>query len=384
MDFSWPQEYLNYKNKVTQFAQEELNEDVIKRDRQGVFSRNLWQKCADFGIQGLAATKNFGGQLDEIDIPRSVLAMEALGYGCKDNGLALGLNAQMWTVQLPIEHFGTDDQKERFLRPMVTGEKIGVHALTEPEAGSDVFSMQSTVKKVDGGYILNGQKHLITLSPLADFALVFATTNPKLGKWGLSAFIVEKEAEGFTASPVWDKMGMRTVPFGALEFKDCFIPEENRLGKEGSGFGIMMHSLEFDRCCILSSQLGGMQRQFEETLEFAKNREQFGQSIMGFQSVSNRIVDMKLRLETARLLLYKTAWLQKMGKPAMLESAMLKLHMSESFIESSLDSIRTFGGRGYMTETGVERNLRDAVGGVLLAGTSDIQRNVIAKLLEIG
>lgn len=384
MNFSWPQEYIDYKEKVVQFAQEELNEDIIERDHQGTFLRSLWQKCADFGIQGLAAPKDFGGQLDEVDIPRSVLAMEGLGYGCKDNGLALGLNAQMWTVQLPIAHFGTDDQKKRFLQPMVTGEKIGVHALTEPEAGSDVFSMQSTVKKVNGGYILNGKKHLITLSPLADIALVFATTNPKLGKWGLSAFLVNKETEGFNASPVWNKMGMRTVPFGALEFKDCFIPEENRLGKEGSGFGIMMHSLEFDRCCILSSQLGSMQRQFEETLAFAKNRKQFGREIMRFQSVANRIVDMKLRLETARLLLYKTAWLKKEGKPAMLESAMLKLHMSESFVTSSLDSIRTFGGRGYLTETGVERNLRDAVGGVIAAGTSDIQRNVIAKLLEIG
>jgi alkylation response protein AidB-like acyl-CoA dehydrogenase len=161
------------------------------------------------------------------------------------------------------------------------------------------------------------------------------------------------------------------------------VPTENRLGKEGAGFSISNHSLEYERCSILASQLGAMERQLETAIDYAKNRQQFGQPIGKFQSVANRIADMKLRIETARLLLYKTAWLLKNGQPAMMEAALLKLYLSEGFIASSLDAIRTHGGNGYMTDFGVERDLRDAVGGVLYAGTSDIQRNIVAKLLGL-
>ena len=383
MDFSWPKEYLIYQQAVIQFAEKELNEDVITRDEKGIFSRDLWKKCANFGIQGLVVPKAFGGQLEEVDFLRAIMAMEGFGYGCHDSGLALGLNAQMWTVQLPISLYGNDEQRERFVRPMASGDKIGVHALTEPNAGSDIYSMETTAQKVDGGYIINGKKHLITLAPEVDFVFLFANLNPKLGKWGITSFMVEKGTPGFTIGKVKSKMGMRTVPIGELTFKDCFIPEKNLVGKEGAGFGIMTDSLEHDRCGILSSQVGTMERQLNETIQFAKNRNQFGRSIGKFQSVSNRIADMKLRLETAKLLLYKVGWLKNTGKSAMLEASMLKLHISENFIASSMDSIRTRGGIAYLTDTGVERDMRDAIGGVLYAGTSDIQRNVIAKLLGL-
>jgi alkylation response protein AidB-like acyl-CoA dehydrogenase len=166
-----------------------------------------------------------------------------------------------------------------------------------------------------------------------------------------------------------------------LNFRDCFVPVDNRLGAEGAGFSLMNHSLEYERCCILASQLGAMERQLEEAVDFTRKRKQFGQPISRFQSVSNRLVEMKLRLETARLLLYKVAWLKKEGKQAMMEAALLKLHLSESFVASSLDAIRTYGGNGYLPEFNVERDLRDAVGGLIYAGTSDIQRNIVAKLL---
>jgi len=176
---------------------------------------------------------------------------------------------------------------------------------------------------------------------------------------------------------------MRSIPIGELHFKDCLIPHENILGSEGLGFSILNHSLEYDRCCILASQLGAMERQLENTITFAKKRKQYDQPISKFQSVSNRIVDMKLRLETSRLLLYKTAWLKQKGETAMLEAAMLKLDLSESFLQSSLDAMRTFGGVSYLTDMGIDRDFRDSVGGILYAGTSDIQRNIIAKLLGL-
>lgn len=383
MDFSWPEEYTNLKKEIIHFAQSELNEGTLQRDENQIFSHELWRACADFGIQGLAIPKRYGGALEEVDFLRAMLAMEGFGYGCADNGLAFGLNAQMWTVQTPIVHFGSESQKEKYLKPMAAGTMVAAHALTEPEAGSDIFSMQMTAEKVTGGYLLNGKKHLITFAPICDMVLVFANANPKLGRWGISAFLVDKGTPGFTTSSKKSKMGLRSTPIGDLMFEDCLIPEENILGKIGMGFSILNHSLEYDRCCILASQLGAMERQLEQVIAFSKERQQFKQSINNFQSVTNRIVDMKLRLETSRLLLYKTAWLKKNGDSAMLDAALLKLQLSESFVTSSLDAMRTFGGKSFLVENGIEKDLRDAVGGILYAGTSDIQRNIIAKLLGL-
>ncbi len=383
MDFSWPKEYLDYRDRVIDFARSELNDDIIARDREGIFPTDLWRKCAEFGIQGMAAPHRYGGCTPEVDILRSALAMESLGYGCKDNGLSIALNAHMWAVQMSIVSFGTEAQKEKFVPPMARGEWIGAHALTEPDSGSDVFNMQTTAHKTEGGYILNGKKRLVTLAPIANVAVAFANVYPEKGKWGITAFIVESDRPGYTASPVQEKMGLRTVPIGEITFENCFVPEENRLGKEGAGMSISNHSLEYDRCCILAGKLGAMHRQIDEAVAFAKERRQFNQPIGNFQSVSNRIAEMRLRLETSRLLLYKLAWLKKQGKSAMLEAAMLKLHLSEAFVSSSMDAIRIHGGNGYLTEHGIERDLRDAVGGVIYAGTSDIQRNIIAKFMGL-
>lgn len=381
MDFSWTEEQLQFRREVVNFARQSLQDDLISRDRQGLFAPDLWKKCAGFGIQALAAPKKYGGKEDDIDILTGMLAMEGLGYGCRDNGLAFGLNAQMWTVQFPLSQFGSEYQKKKFLPALVNGEIIGAHALTEKDAGSDIFNMKMTATRTGEGYLLNGQKRLVTFAPVANVVLVMANVNPDLGKWGVTAFLVENSSPGFSASDARDKMGLRTVPFGELNFEDCFVPVEHRLGAEGAGFSLMNFSLEYERCCILASHLGAMERQLEEAIDFTRERKQFGQPISRFQSVSNRIVQMKLRLETARLLLYKVAWLKKEGKPAMMEAALLKLHLSESFVDSSLDAIRTYGGNGYLSEFNVERDLRDAVGGILYAGTSDIQRNIVARLL---
>lgn len=379
INFTVPQAYLDYQREVIDFARRELTDDVIIRDRENTFARELWQKCADFGIQGLAATTEYGGQEEEIDVFRAVVAMEGLGYGCPDTGLTLGLNAQMWAVQITLGLFGTEAQKAKYLPGLVSGELIGCHALTEAESGSDVFTLTTTAKHCPGGYLLNGGKRLVTLAPVADVAVVFANTAPERGKWGISAFLVERTAEGYTASANRAKMGLRTAPFGELVFQDCFVPEANRIGTEGAGFSICNHSLEYDRCCILSGKLGTMQRQLEEAVAFARGRKQFGKPIAEFQSVSNRIADMRLRIEISRLLLYRLASLKLHGQSTMAESSMLKLYLSEAFVASSLDAIRIGGGNAYLTDFGTERDLRDAVGGVLYAGTSDIHRNIIAK-----
>lgn len=383
MDFSWPQEYKDYREKVIDFAKKELQDDVLERDKSCTFAEDLWQKCADFGILALASTREYGGTGDDVDVLKSVVAMEALGYACKDTGLISGLNAQMWAVQMALLTFGTEEQKQKYLPPLVSGEWYGAHGLTEDEAGSDVFSMRMRAEKVEGGYILNGEKRLITLGPIANLALIFANTKPNQSKWGITAFLVENTFDGYTASPAREKLGLRTTPLGEITLKDCFVPEENRLGREGAGLSITNHSLEYDRCFILTGKLGAMERQLEETIAFAKKRVQFGQPISKFQAVANRIVDMKVRYETSRLLLYKLAWLKHNGKSAMLEAAMSKLFLSENYLESSLHAVRTRGGNAFLSDYEVDRYLRDATGGVLYAGTSDIQKNIIAKFLGL-
>ena len=382
MDFSWSDEQIAFKARVVEFAQAQLNGGMVERDHQGEFSRSHWKKCADFGIQGLCMPEDYSGSPAK-DLMTTVLAMEALGYGCSDSGLMLALSTQIWTVQLLILLFGSEEQKQRYLTPMCQGDWIGVHALSEPEAGSDVYGLTTRAVPCDGGYRLTGQKKFVTGAPICDVALVFATSDPSLGKWGLNAFLVERTAEGFSVGPSQSKMGLRTVPFGEIFLEDCFVPEENRLGPEGAGFSISHSSLEYDRCFTLATQLGTMERQLEKTIDYAKSREQSGQPIGKFQSVSNRVADMKLRLELARLLLYKVAWLKENGQSALLESSLLKLHLSEAAVASGLDAVRIHGGNGYLTEYEVERDLRDAVGGVIYAGTSDIQRNIIARSLGL-
>jgi len=381
VDFSWTEEQLKFKKAVVEFAQKELNEGLIDRDRQGELSRENWKKCAQMGILGLAVPEEYGGS--GTDILTTMLVMEGLGYGCRDNGLVFAMNAQMWSVQHPILTFGTDAQKQKYLPRFCSGELIGAHGMSEPDSGSDAFSLRARAERVPEGYVLNGTKMFVTNAPVADMAIVFATVNPAKGRGGVSAFLLDKGTPGFKVSRNIEKMGLRTSPMGELILEDCVVPEESRLGPEGAGSSIFNSSMEWERSCILGSHVGAMERQLEDCIRYTRERRQFGQPIGKFQSVGNRIADMKVRLETARLILYKVAWLKQSGKPAIMEAALAKLYLSESFVQSSLDAVRTYGGYGYMTETAVERDLRDAIGGTLYSGTSDIQRVIIARWLGL-
>ena len=381
MDFSWTEEQLNLKNTVIEFAQKELNMELMDRDRQSELARENWRKCARIGILGLAIPEEYGGS--GTDIMTTMLVMEGLGYGCRDNGLVFAMNAQMWSVQHPILTFGTEAQKQNYLPGLCSGELIGAHGMSEPDSGSDAYSLRTKAERVDEGYLLNGTKMFVTNAPVADVAVVFATVNAAKGRGGITAFLMEKGMPGLKVSRNIEKMGLRTSPMGELIFEDCLVPVESRLGPEGAGAAIFNSSMEWERSCILGSHIGAMERQLEDSIRYARQRSQFGQKIGKFQSVANRIADMKVRLETARLLLYKVAWLKQAGKPAIMEAALAKLYLSESFVQSSLDAVRTYGGYGYMTQMEVERDLRDAIGGTLYSGTSDIQRMIIARWLGL-
>ncbi len=381
MDFSWSDEQLAFKDAVVRFARKELNDGLAERERDGKLSRRNWQKCAEFGLIGLATPEAYGGAGE--DILTTMLVMEGLGYGCKDNGLIFAINAQMWSVMHPILAFGSEAQKRKYLPSLVSGERIGAHGMSEPDSGSDAFSLRARAVRADGGYVLNGTKTFVTNGPIADMAVVFATVNPDRGRWGVTAFLVDTGTPGFSVSEPIEKMGLRTSPMSELVLQDCFVPEDARLGKEGAGVSVFNSSMEWERSCILAAHVGAMERQIEESVRYARERKQFGQPIGKFQSVSNRVADMKVRLETARLMLYKVAWLKKQGKSAVMEAAIAKLYLSEAFVRSSEDAMCIHGGYGYMKEFEIERDLRDALGGVFYSGTSDIQRQIIARLMGL-
>jgi alkylation response protein AidB-like acyl-CoA dehydrogenase len=381
MDFSWSEEQIQFKEAVIKFAQGELNAGIIERDRQGEFSRENWRKCADFGFQGLPMPEEYGGA--DAGIMTTMVAMEGLGYGCRDNGLIFALNAQMWSIQLPILTFGTEAQKDKYLPALCRGEIVGAHGMTEPGSGSDAYSLVTRADRTEHGYVLNGTKMFVTSAPIADVYLVFARTDNDKGMAGISAFLIEKGTDGLSTGRDLEKMGLRTSPMGEVILRDCYVPAENRLGPEGAGASIFNSSMEWERSAILGSHIGAMERQLEECIQYARERRQFAQPIGKFQAVSNRIADMKVRLETARVVLYKVAWLKENNKPAVLEAALAKLYLSECFVQSGLDAIRIHGGYGYMTEFEVERDLRDAIGSTLYSGTSDIQRVVIARWLGL-
>jgi len=378
MDFALSDVQTNLRERMRVFAENELK----VADTPTEFDRNLWRKCALAGIQSMSLPQPWSDSAAE-DILTSVVAMEGLGHGCFDNGLLFALNAHVWTVQMPVLQHGSDFQRDKFLEKMGNGTLIAAQAMTEPGAGSDVFSLTTQAIRQGDSYRLTGKKCMISLAPVADVFLVFATTNPEAARWGVTAFLVPRNTPGLTVGQATQKMGLDTVPMANIDLQDCLVHESYRLGPEGAGAGIANSALEFERCCIMASQVGRMQRQLELAIEHVRTRQQYGQAIGKFQSVSNRIADMKVRLETSKLMLYQTGWMKQQGQSVALQSAMVKLHLSEMFLASGVDSMRVHGGYGYLSDTGVEKDVRDALGGVLYGGTSDIQRNIIAGMLGL-
>jgi alkylation response protein AidB-like acyl-CoA dehydrogenase len=378
MNFGWTKEQQNLRAQAIEFAEEHLNADLVSRNRDGEWSWDAWKACAEFGLFGLVVPTEYGGR--GLDPLTAIAILEGIGYGCRENGLPFAINSQLWSTQPAIEKFGTEAQKQNYLRRLVTGEAVGAFGITEVDTGSDSYALQTKATKVDGGYVLSGSKAYITFAPISDFSVIFASTAPERGRWGITAFIVDTGTDGFTTEPVEEKMGLRTTPFGKLTLKDCFVASDARLGAEGGGMAIFTRAMESERSYIFASQLGRMERQIEECVEYAQSRKAFGKPIGKNQSVSSRIANMMLRLENCRNLLYKVAWLEMEEKPLLKEAAMAKMYLSESFVESSLDAICIHGAKGYATEFEIERDLRDGVGGLLYSGTNDIQRNVIAQI----
>jgi alkylation response protein AidB-like acyl-CoA dehydrogenase len=369
------------QDAAIEFARGSLVSDMVARDRDDHFDREAWQKCAHFGVLNMPIPQDYGGL--GLGLTDLLAVMEGLGYGTRDQGLLFSLNAHLWTNSIPILIYGSEEQRRKYLPPLGDGTLVGANAASEPDAGSDIFSMRTRATRDGDFYVLNGAKTFVTNAPVADLFVAYATVNPELGPMGITGFIIERDTPGLQISRKLEKMGLRTSPMAEVIFQDCRVPVAQRLGREGRGVAVFESSMEWERGCILASCLGVMRRQLEECLNHARSRKQFGKSIGKFQSVANRLVDMKVRLDTCRPLVYRIGALKDAKKDAAVEAAVAKLHVSDCFVKSCLDAVQVFGGYGYMTEQQIERDLRDSVGSTLYSGTTEIQRNIIARGLGL-
>ncbi len=382
MDFDLTPDQRALRAETIAFARD-LGKDRAEDDRASRFPAEDWARCAEFGVLGWPVPARYGG--GGLDPLTTMVALDALGYGCRDNGLVFAVNNHLWGCAIYLLLHGSEEQKERYLPPMCRGRLIGAHALSEPEAGSDMLGLRTTARRDGEHYLLRGTKWFVSNGPVADLFVVLARTgDPGAGAQdALSAFLVPGDLPGIDRTREFAKMGLRTTPMGAVEFDDVPVPAQNLIGREGAGYSIFTSAIEWERSFMFASQVGVMERLLETSIEHARSRRQFGRAIGGFQAVAHRIADMKIRLELARLILYRVGWLKRQGRLALLDATIAKIFVSESLVQTAMAAVEVHGARGYVTDLGLERELRDALGGPIFAGTSAVQRGILAELLGL-
>ncbi|MFI0480122.1 acyl-CoA dehydrogenase family protein [Actinomadura sp. 9N215] len=359
-----------------------------------IFTRTRWKEAARLGLTSLCVPDEFGGGgLGALD---TSLSLEAFGRGCADTGLVFAVAAHLLACAVPIRDFAGPGVREELLGGLASGELIAANAMTEDDAGSDIGRLD-TVARRDGdgrhgqhgeeseesedgrGYVLDGEKSFASNAPAADVIVTYATTDARAGFLGLTAFAVPRELPGVSVGEPLRKMGLHGCPAGRVAFTACRVPASHRLGTEGQGAAVFQHSMAWERACLFACYLGMMERQLERCVEHAQERRQFGRAISGFQAVSHRIAVMRQRLDAARLLLRRACWLLDEGRDNTLAVALAKVSVSEAAVANSLDAVQIFGGAGFLAPTGIERNLRDAVPSTIFSGTTEVQRELIAR-----
>lgn len=359
-----------------------LSEDHIGWDQRCEFPWHKWQMIRESGILGLPFPAEYGGS--DLDLVDTMKVLEALGYRCADSGLNMAVSTQIVSTGIPLQRFGNQQQKQNYLPRVCSGESICAHAITEPSGGSDAFNMRTLATAQGQKYILNGHKTLISNGPIADLFMIYAMTGRNQGALGGgTVFLVEKGIPGFSTGEPIPKMGLRTLQLCELIFEDCEIQAENMIAKKGLGFPILEYVMKWEILCGFAISVGEMQRRLEKCIDYAKSRKQFGHSIGSFQSIANRIVDMQVGVKTSREILYRTATKIQRKENATIDLAIAKLVTSEANVESALNAVQIFGGKGYMVEHGMEKELRNSIAGTIYSGTSEIQRNKIASMLGI-
>jgi alkylation response protein AidB-like acyl-CoA dehydrogenase len=375
MNFEFTEEHIAIRDAAKDFAENEIAPSQVERDIKAEFPNEIVKKLGELGFMGMMVSPEWGGA--GMDTISYVLAMEEISKVDASVGVIMSVNNSL--VCFGIEKWGTDYQKEKYLRQLASGEKLGAFCLSEPEAGSDA-TQQRTEAKLEGDYyILNGMKNWITNGTTADYHIIQAMTNKSLGYKGISTFIVEKTFEGFEVGKKEDKLGIRGSDTCSIGLNNCKVPKENLLGTEGLGFKIAMETLNGGRIGIASQALGIAQACLEASVKYSKERKAFNAPISNLQAIQFKLSDMAVNAETARLLTLKAAWLKDRNEKYVKEAAQAKLFASTVAVKNALEAIQIHGGYGYVREYLVERYLRDAKITEIYEGTSEIQKIVIAR-----
>lgn len=375
MHFELSEEQIMIQQAARDFAQHELKPGVIERDEHQKFPAGQVKKLGELGFLGMMVDPKYNGSgLDAISY---VLVMEELSKIDASASVVVSVNNSL--VCYGLEAYGSEAQKEKYLKPLAAGEQIGAFCLSEPEAGSDATSQHTTAEDKGDYYLLNGTKNWITNGSTASTYLVIAQTHPELKHKGINAFIVEKGMEGFTVGPKENKLGIRGSDTHSLMFNDVKVPKENRIGEDGFGFTFAMKTLEGGRIGIAAQALGIAQGAFELATQYAKERKTFGKPIAEHQAIAFKLADMATQIEAARLLVYKAAWLKSQGLPYTQAGSMAKLYASKVAMDVTIEAVQIHGGYGFVKEYHVERLMRDAKITQIYEGTSEIQKIVISR-----
>jgi len=376
MNFQLTEEHEQLREMIRDFAINEVAPTAAERDENEEFDRAIFDKMAELGLTGIPWPEEYGGA--GFDYLAYVIAVEELSRVCASTGVTLSAHTSL--AGWPLYKFGTEEQKQKYLRPMAEGKHIGAYGLTEPGSGSDAGGMRTTARKEGNEYILNGSKIFITNGGEAEIYVVFAITDPT-NKHGVSAFIVESDSPGFSVGKKESKLGIRSSPTTEIMFEDCRIPAENLLGEEGQGFKVAMQTLDGGRNGIAAQAVGIAQGALDASVDYAKERVQFGKPIIAQQGIAFKLADMATGIEAARLLTYQAAWLESNGLPYGKESAMSKLFAGDTAMKVTTEAVQVFGGYGYTKDYPVERFMRDAKITQIYEGTQEIQKLVISRML---
>jgi len=375
MDFTFTEEQLMIRDAARDFAQRELIKDVIERDTTAIYPTKHVQRMAELGLLGMLVDPKYdGGGMDTVSY---VLAMEEISKIDSSCSVIMSVNNSL--VCYGIEAFGTEEQKEKYLKPLARGEKIGAFLLSEPNAGSDATSQQTTALDMGDYYLVNGTKNWITNGNSAGTYLLIAQTHPEKMHKGINCLIVDRNAPGISVGPHEDKMGMRSSDTHSVMFTDVKVPKENRIGADGFGFTFAMKTLEGGRIGIASQALGIASGAFERALQYSKERKTFGTYISNHQAIAFKLADMAVKIENARNLCLKAAWLKDQGQPYGYASSLAKYYAAEIAMEVTTQAVQIHGGYGYVKEYHVERLMRDAKLTQIYEGTSEIQQMIISR-----
>ncbi len=375
MQFQLTEEHLMIQKAARDFAQNELLPGAIERDEKMTPPREFHKKLGELGFMGMMVSPEYGGSgLDTISY---IIAMEEISK--VDNSVSVAMSVNNSLVCWGLETFGTEEQKQKYLVPLATGEVLGAFCLSEPEAGSDATQQRTVAEDKGDHWLINGTKNWITNGSSADIYLVIAQTNPELGHRGISAFIVEKNSPGVQVAPKEHKMGIRASDTHSITFSDVQVPKENIIKEPGFGFKFAMKTLAGGRIGIAAQALGIASGAYELSVKYAKERQAFGKEISKHQAIQFKLADMATEIEAARLLIYKSGWLKDQGMDYNLASSMAKVFASEVAMKVTTEAVQVHGGYGYVKEYHVERLMRDAKITQIYEGTSEIQRIVIAR-----